>query len=257
LAFGASAGNTLKTAQNSIMIGVSAMSGSVKSYDNIAIGQYTLANMNASNAQFNIAIGHLAGMNAVAPNSNVLIGPYSGYDLTTGKNNIAIGLTSANAITSGSNNICIGIDTGKYITTGYGNMLFGNTSGNRKITGQVTSDMSNTLLIDNGNGDGPLIEGNFLTGDVRVRGTLSAGTITDLPDYVFENDYKLMTIDELEQYVKTEKHLPGVLDAETVKENGFIDIVETNMKLLEKIEELTLYVIQLNKRVKELESKVG
>lgn len=65
-------------------------------------------------------------------------------------------------------------------------------------------------------------------------------------DYVFEEDYELMPTLELEAYIKEHKHLPGVPSAAEVAEEG-IDLAEINKILLEKIEELTLRVIELEK----------
>ncbi len=66
-------------------------------------------------------------------------------------------------------------------------------------------------------------------------------------DYVFEEGYELMSTTELESYIKEHKHLPGVPSAAEVVENG-IDVAEMNKILLEKIEELTLRIIELEKR---------
>lgn len=68
-------------------------------------------------------------------------------------------------------------------------------------------------------------------------------------DYVFDDDYLLMSLSELEEYIKEHKHLPGVPSAATVAEEG-IDLAEMNKILLEKIEELTLRVIELEKKIK-------
>jgi hypothetical protein len=68
-------------------------------------------------------------------------------------------------------------------------------------------------------------------------------------DYVFEKDYELMSTEELEAYIKEHKHLPGVPSAKEVVANG-IDLAEMNKILLEKIEELTLRVIELEKQTK-------
>jgi hypothetical protein len=65
-------------------------------------------------------------------------------------------------------------------------------------------------------------------------------------DYVFEEDYVLMPTAELEAYIKEHKHLPGVPSAQEVVEEG-IDLAEMNKILLEKVEELTLRVIELEK----------
>lgn len=70
-------------------------------------------------------------------------------------------------------------------------------------------------------------------------------------DYVFRKDYKLISLEEVERHIAEKGHLPNVPSAQEVEKNG-INLGEMDAKLLEKIEELTLYVIQLNKEVKEL-----
>ena len=76
------------------------------------------------------------------------------------------------------------------------------------------------------------------------------------PDYVFTNDYKLPTLKEVEKQIKENGHLANIPSAEEVSENG-IELGEMNKKLLEKVEELTLYTIQqekeLDKQGKEIE----
>lgn len=71
---------------------------------------------------------------------------------------------------------------------------------------------------------------------------------SELPrsDYVFEEDYKLRTLEEVEQFVKTNKHLPEVPSAAEFKENGY-SVGEMDDVLLRKVEELTLYMIELKK----------
>ena len=73
-------------------------------------------------------------------------------------------------------------------------------------------------------------------------------------DYVFATDYNLMSLYEVEQYIKTYNHLPEVPSEKEVLENG-IDLSEMNALLLKKIEELTLYMIEQEKRIKVLEEK--
>jgi len=63
-----------------------------------------------------------------------------------------------------------------------------------------------------------------------------------------------MKLPELENFVKTNKHLPGIDDAKTVKDNG-VNVGNMQAKLLEKIEELTLHIIELNKRIEKLEAQ--
>ncbi|MCW8898778.1 MAG: hypothetical protein OQJ96_08950 [Flavobacteriales bacterium] len=75
---------------------------------------------------------------------------------------------------------------------------------------------------------------------------------TPFPDYVFESTYKLMPLNELEKYIKENKHLPNMPTAKEVEKNG-ADIGEINRLLVEKIEELTLYILEQDKRIKKLE----
>ena len=75
------------------------------------------------------------------------------------------------------------------------------------------------------------------------------------PDYVFDRDYPLLSIDDFEKSVIKNKHLPGIPSAEEVSENGGHQVGEMQRQLLEKVEELSLYVIELNKRMKKLEAE--
>lgn len=78
-------------------------------------------------------------------------------------------------------------------------------------------------------------------------------TLTDWPDYVFGGGHTLMPLNELESYVNEHSHLPGVPTAKEVEEQG-ADLGEMNRLLMEKVEELTLYVIDLQKQINELMS---
>ena len=77
---------------------------------------------------------------------------------------------------------------------------------------------------------------------------------TTWADYVFHSDYKLRTLSEVESYIEENGHLPDVPSEEEVLEEG-INIAEMNVILLQKIEELTLYTIELEKRLKEVENQ--
>jgi hypothetical protein len=76
---------------------------------------------------------------------------------------------------------------------------------------------------------------------------------TDWPDYVFEEDYELMSIEALESFIKENRHLPDVPSAADVAENG-VEMGATQAALLKQIEELTLRLIEMDKRIKQLES---
>lgn len=75
------------------------------------------------------------------------------------------------------------------------------------------------------------------------------------PDYVFSADYALRSFDELRSFIGAEKHLPGIPDAQTVEREG-IEIGEMQKGMMEKIEELTLYILQLEQRNGALEQRV-
>ncbi len=71
---------------------------------------------------------------------------------------------------------------------------------------------------------------------------------------MFEKDYKLMTFAELKSFIETNQHLPNIPSALEYQENG-VDLGEMNRLLLEKVEELTLYLLQLEERLKVVEGE--
>ncbi|KAB5483121.1 tail fiber protein [Flagellimonas hadalis] len=101
------------------------------------------------------------------------------------------------------------------------------------------------VFTDNGNvGIGTTVPGSKLT----VKGRVHAEEVrVDLsvpgPDYVFKEGYDLKSIKEVQNYIKEHGHLPNIPTAKEMEVDG-IQLGEMNMKLLEKIEELTLYIIQ-------------
>ena len=74
-------------------------------------------------------------------------------------------------------------------------------------------------------------------------------------DYVFEPDYKLMPLYELQQYINANKHLPEIPDAKTVEGDG-LDLGTMSTLHMKKIEELTLYILELQKQIDELKKQV-
>ena len=74
------------------------------------------------------------------------------------------------------------------------------------------------------------------------------------PDNVFESNYNLMSLKELDQYIKQNKHLPNIPTQDEISKDG-MDVYEMNAVLLKKVEELTLYVIEQEKRIKRLENQ--
>ncbi|MBV6647769.1 MAG: hypothetical protein KI790_20085 [Cyclobacteriaceae bacterium] len=94
---------------------------------------------------------------------------------------------------------------------------------------------------------------------LAVDGSIGAREIkveaTGWSDFVFENGYDLRTLEEVEQHINAKGHLPEIPSEAEVTENG-INLGEMDAKLLQKIEELTLYLIEQNKEIKELKEKV-
>lgn len=95
-----------------------------------------------------------------------------------------------------------------------------------------------------------IVEGNIETTKVKV--TATPGTV---PDYVFRPNYKLRSLPELERYININSHLPNIPSAKEVEAKGQ-DVGNMQLKLLEKIEELTLYMIQLEKTVKKQSKEI-
>ena len=90
------------------------------------------------------------------------------------------------------------------------------------------------------------------------------GSKMNVPDYVFDKDYKLMPLAELEKYISTNKHLPGVQSAEEIGKEGVVNLSGLQMTLLEKVEELTLYTLKQEKalaqkvqQIKLMEEKIN
>jgi hypothetical protein len=71
------------------------------------------------------------------------------------------------------------------------------------------------------------------------------------PDYVFDQNYPLMPLKDVAHFITINKHLPDVPDATTMEEQG-LNLGEANVMLLKKVEELTLYLIEVNKKVDDL-----
>ena len=86
------------------------------------------------------------------------------------------------------------------------------------------------------------VDGNILAKEIKVK------TDITVPDYVFEPDYILPRLPDVEQYVKQNKHLPEVPSAKEIEKNG-LDLAEMNLLLLKKVEELTLHLIEKDKEI--------
>lgn len=95
------------------------------------------------------------------------------------------------------------------------------------------------------------VEDGILTEKVRV----SVKTTANWADYVFAPEYNLMPLNEVEKFTKENNHLPNVPSAKELTENG-LDVAQMDAKLMEKVEELTLYLIEQNKQIEQLKAEV-
>ena len=110
-------------------------------------------------------------------------------------------------------------------------------------------DGSSKISIYN-NGGVSIGSGNPGSYKLAVKGKIRAEEIkveTGWADYVFKEGYDLPTLEEVEKHIQEKGHLINIPSAKEVKENG-VQLGEMNKLLLEKIEELTLYVIELKKQ---------
>ena len=242
---------------------------------------------NAVTSEGNTLIGAYAGaLVASGDGGNSVVGYAAGRNISTGANNSFLGLNAGYKVTTGGANIFIGPYTGYNTTTGGGNVFIGSAAGLNNVTGSgnvfigggagSNDTGSNRLYIDNSNTSTPLVYGDFSTDRISINGVLAIGTMTMptgyklaiagkavaeevvvklqsmWPDYVFEERYHLPTYAELENYIRANRHLPGVPTAAEVREEG-VTLGEMNVILLKKIEELTLYILEQDKRIQQLE----
>ncbi len=73
-------------------------------------------------------------------------------------------------------------------------------------------------------------------------------------DFVFEDDYPLMPLENLKQYIERNKHLPGIEPAKIMESSDGYSLGKLQSGLLQKVEELTLYILEIEERIKKLES---
>jgi hypothetical protein len=97
---------------------------------------------------------------------------------------------------------------------------------------------------------------NIPNGDVIAKRFKIGDWFIKTPDYVFRHDYPLRPLKDVENFVKKNNHLPEVPSAEEMKKNG-VDLAEMNMILLKKVEELTLYSIEQNKKFESQNEKIA
>ncbi len=157
---------------------------------------------------------------------------------------MSTGTTTFNNVSASNCTISGNSTTDNFHVTGTttldGNVTIGtNSNFSCNYNGDVTS---NTITV--GNGFSCDANGYVKAKEIKV-------TLTDWPDFVFEESYNRLSLPETEQYIKDNGHLPDVPSAQDVQENG-VSLGDMNAMLLQKIEELTLHIIDLQKQIDEL-----
>jgi hypothetical protein len=288
--YGYQAGKSVITGVGNCLIGNYAGFSNTSGNLNTFIGSAAGYNNTGS---FNIFIGNSAGYDNVNGSNNVymgyavsegnngndntMIGTYSGGS-GSGSSNTFLGHHSGESL-YGSNNICIGKNTGIF-GAGSNNIIMGYKKQN------IEAD--NQLFIDNDNTSLPLIWGDFAANLLKFNGKVGIGlegnefpilaagvdvnkyklivwggilatevrVTTDWADYVFNEDYKLMPLNDVESYIKKNGHLPNIPSAKEIEQEG-IEIGNITKLQQEKIEELTLHLIEQNKKLDKQEKEIS
>ncbi|HLF62761.1 MAG TPA: hypothetical protein VI603_03375 [Saprospiraceae bacterium] len=119
-------------------------------------------------------------------------------------------------------------------------------SGNFSQGNVYIQDSLNIGLEDGAAGYRLAVDGKIMCEELKVQSSDA------WPDYVFASDYELLSIHQLEEHIRHYRHLPGVPSASRIDDEGIL-VGDMQRCMMEKIEELTLYIIAQDKRIAELE----
>ncbi|KAA3621914.1 MAG: hypothetical protein DWQ02_26930 [Bacteroidetes bacterium] len=132
-----------------------------------------------------------------------------------------------------------------FLNTVSSNLLINTQAGNGKVA-IGTVNIPNAVMGTDVSGYKLFVQGGILTEEVRVR--------TDWADYVFADDYQLRSLAEVKSFIEQNGHLPGTPSAQEIQDKG-LELASTATLQQEKIEELFLYVISLDEKIKALEAE--
>lgn len=188
----------------------------------------------------------------------------AGLEFNAPRFNFQTGKVGIGNVTSPSAKLHIKADNGERAdlmleATGTSAIYFKNTNNSISLTGNIMTLSASGFSYTNGN----VAIGTMPNNDYKlaVKGVIRSEEVvvelmTSWPDYVFASDYSLPKLKEVKAFVCENGHLPGLPNASQVSENG-LGLGEMNAKLLEKIEELTLYIIEQEERIQKLEEKLN
>ena len=211
----------------------------------------------------NVVVGSTPGnliLQADDPRGLISLGAAAG-NVGIGVSNPAFKLDVGNRIrlrSQGSDDVTAGIWFNNYTNTQYTGFIgeTGRGAPNHLGIYGITSGWSFVMNTVTGNvGIGKFNPANKLD----VNGTVRATEIiveSGWADYVFNDDYKLPSLNEVEKFIQQNHHLPNMPSAKEVKEKGLY-VGDTQRRMMEKIEELTLYVIEMKKEIEMLKKNCG
>lgn len=290
---GANAGLNNTTGGINVFVGLNSGSGNTTAVGNTFVGTNSGRSSTGAN---NVYFGAYSGEFETTSSENTFIGAYSGRNASggdrnsffgfaagryaTGSMNLCIGQEAGNGAL-GSSNTLLGYRAG-HVLTGSSNVFIGNNAG------ETLGSVNNSLIIANDATTNPLIGGHFtqktltfnaakvgigdpfgafpatsglngVTYKLFVKGGVYAEEvrvrIQPWPDYVFGESYTLMPLKEVERFIANEGHLPNMPSAYEVEQDG-LELGNIVKLQQEKIEELTLHLIEQDKQIEELKKQV-
>jgi hypothetical protein len=129
--------------------------------------------------------------------------------------------------------------------------------GTNSIAAITINSTGDAVLIGSPTTSGVPNQNYILTVGGRIQSYgVKVHAFTAWPDFVFEKDFKLLPLADLEKFILKNKHLPGVMSADEIKKDG-IDLEKINNQLLQKVEELTLHILELNKKIEKIENQLN
>lgn len=207
-----------------------------------------------------------------------------------GNGNVGIGTSDPAALLDVRGSFKLGVDAnigGRVYSIGFSRVgsaqLYGEAAGGLLLGGDGTGyDMAilpnGNVGIATGNPTQKLhVNGTTLTNKLYIGSITDAKASTNLlavagsaifekvsvklygvwPDYVFQPEYNLMSLKEVERFIDKNKHLPNIPSAEEMQASEGMDLGEMNLKLLEKVEELTLHLIEMQKKIEKLDEELS
>ena len=258
------------TSTGNAAIGCQAMSSLQSGTSNVAIGPYALYG-NASGS-YNVSIGFQTGYFNSAGSGNVFIGSQAGTN-ETGSNKLYISNSAtANLIYGDFSTSQVMINpasihpafptSARFIVNG--DSYLSDTLMMGKVPAGTSAD--SVLVINSSShavhkiAQSSLVFNGVLNSSLAVNGGINAERLTlttrDWPDFVFDSTYQLLPLTQVADYIRDHHHLPGVVSAAVAKKDG-ADVGLTQEALLKKIEELTLYSIEQDKKVSEQQTEIG